>query len=199
MNFSRVAQQAQQEGLPHAREAKDSEQLVQQLSQEIRTMSYLLHPPLLDETGLAQAVSWYIQGLAQRSGLEISFDISDNFGRLPREMELVMFRLVQECLTNIHRHSGSKSARICMSRAEETISLEVRDEGKGISSQKLSQLRSHGSGVGIRGMRERVRQFDGHMEIQSSEAGTKIRFTFPVNGNGPSKAGSLAAQVQSLQ
>jgi PAS domain S-box-containing protein len=196
MNLSRVAQQ---DGLAHAKEAQDSEHLVRQLTQEIRTMSYLLHPPLLDETGLAQAVSWYIQGLSQRSGLEISFDISDNFGRLPREMELVMFRLVQECLTNIHRHSGSKSARIRMLREEETISLEVQDEGQGISSQKLSQLRSHGSGVGIRGMRERVRQFDGHMDIQSSEAGTKICFTFPLHGNGASKAGSLAPQVQSIQ
>lgn len=199
MNLSRVAQQAQQDGLLHAREAKDSEQLVQQLTQEIRTMSYLLHPPLLDETGLDQAVSWYIQGLAQRSGLEISFDISDNFGRLPREMELVMFRIVQECLTNIHRHSGSKSARIRMSRAEGTIALEVQDEGKGISAQRLSQLRSQGSGVGLRGMRERVRQFDGHMDIQSNDGGTKIRFTFPVTGNGGSKAGSLAPQAQAIQ
>ncbi len=199
MNISRLAQQAQQDSLPHAKEAKDSEQLVQQLTQEIRTMSYLLHPPLLDETGLAQAVGWYIQGLAQRSGLEISFDIPENFGRLSREMELVMFRIVQECLTNIHRHSGSKSARIRMARAEGSISLEVEDEGKGISSQRLSQLQSQGSGVGIRGMRERVRQFDGHMDIQSNDSGTKIRFTFPVNENSTSKGGSMVPQAQTIQ
>jgi signal transduction histidine kinase len=96
-------------------------------------------------------------------------------------MELVMFRLVQECLTNIHRHSDSKSARIRIGRDGENVSLEVRDEGKGISPQRLSQIQSQGSGVGIRGMRERVRHFGGNMKIESNGAGTKISFQFPIS------------------
>ena len=112
-----MAQHATAAGSPDlSKEAQDSQQLVQQLSQEIRTMSYLLHPPLLDEAGLSEALRWYIQGLTERSGLEIELDIPEDFGRLPREMELVMFRLVQECLTNIHRHSGSKVAAIGIAR-----------------------------------------------------------------------------------
>ena len=143
-------------------------------------MSYLLHPPLLDETGLSEALRWYIQGLMDRNGSSITLDVSEDFGRLSREMELVMFRLVQECLTNIHRHSGSKSAEIRMQREENAISLEIKDYGKGIAPEKLAQIQSQGSGVGIRGMRERVRQFGGHMFIESSEAGTEIRFKFAV-------------------
>jgi hypothetical protein len=107
-------------------------------------MSYLLHPPLLDETGLTEALRWYIQGLTERSGLEITLEISDDFERLSREMELVMFRLVQECLTNIHRHSGSASAVIRIARDIDSVSLGVQDRGKGISAEKLSHLQSQG-------------------------------------------------------
>jgi signal transduction histidine kinase len=159
---------------------EESQKLVQQLSQEIRTMSYLLHPPLLDETGLTEALRWYIQGLTERSGLQIALEVSDDFERLSREMELVMFRLVQECLTNIHRHSGSASAVIRIARDIDCVSLEVQDKGKGISAEKLSYMQSQGSGVGIRGMRERARHFGGHMMIESNQKGTKITFKFPL-------------------
>jgi signal transduction histidine kinase len=96
-------------------------------------------------------------------------------------MELVMFRLVQECLTNIHRHSGSKSAVIRIARDSKNVSLQIRDEGKGISKDRLSEIQSQGSGVGIRGMRERVRHFGGDMRIESDESGTRIAFTFPIS------------------
>jgi signal transduction histidine kinase len=165
---------------PFAALMKESGQLVQQLSQEIRTMSYLLHPPLLDETGLSGALRWYIQGLQERSGLEIKLHLPEDFGRLPREMELVIFRLVQECLTNIHRHSGSKSAVIVIARDENNVSLDVQDEGKGIPPERLSQIQLQGSGVGLRGMRERVRHFAGEMNIRSNSAGTNISFKFPL-------------------
>jgi signal transduction histidine kinase len=181
MTLGQAATHAKGEGTQFAKCMDESQQLVQQLSQEIRTMSYLLHPPLLDETGLAGALHWYIQGLAERNGLEITLDVPENFTRLSREMELVMFRLVQECLTNIHRHSDSKSARIRIAHDGENVSLEVRDEGKGISPQRLSQIQSQGSGVGIRGMRERVRHFGGNMKIESNGAGTKISFQFPIS------------------
>jgi PAS domain S-box-containing protein len=163
-----------------AKAVEDSQKLVQQLSQEIRTMSYLLHPPLLDESGLSEAIRWYMQGLAERSGLNIELSISENFGRLPGEMELAVFRIVQECLTNIHRHSGSKTATIRLSRIAESVSLEIQDEGKGIPAEKLAGIQAQHSGVGITGMRERVRHLKGAMSIQSNGRGTKISVTLPI-------------------
>ena len=180
INLARIAQRATENASPVTKEANDSQQLVQQLSQEIRTMSYLLHPPLLDEVGLSEALGWYTEGLAERSGLNIRLEIPEDFGRLPREMELVLFRLVQECLTNIHRHSDSKSAAITLLRGGKTVSIQIRDEGKGISPEKLAKIQSQGSGVGIRGMRERIRQFEGVMNIQSNGSGTTISFVFPL-------------------
>jgi PAS domain S-box-containing protein len=187
MNLARVTEQARQDGFRLAKEAEDSHQLVQQLTQEIRTMSYLLHPPLLDETGLSEAVHWYIQGLTERNGLDIKLDVTKDFGRLSREMELVMFRLVQECLTNIHRHSGSKRAKIRLAREGENALLEVRDEGKGIAPERLAEIQAKGSGVGITGMRERVHQFGGHMNIDSNDRGTTISFTLPLARKAASK------------
>jgi PAS domain S-box-containing protein len=180
MSLAQVTQCAPPEVSKFAKNLEDSQRLVQHLSQEIRTTSYLLHPPMLDEIGLPEALRWYITGLMERSGLDITLSVSDDFGRLSREMELVMFRLVQECLTNIHRHSGSKSAAIRMAHEDQSVTLEIRDEGRGISPDKLSRIQAQGSGVGIRGMRERVRQFDGDMNVQSNDQGTTIFFKFPL-------------------
>jgi signal transduction histidine kinase len=163
-----------------AEQAEDSQQLVQQLSQEIRTMSYLLHPPLLDETGLSAALSWYVRGLSERSGLNVNLDIPDDFGRLPRDMELMIFRVVQECLTNIHRHSGSRVAHIRIARANRSVAVEIRDEGKGMAAEKLAEIQSQGSGVGIRGMRERVYQFQGDITMESDGHGTRIVAKVPI-------------------
>ena len=121
-----------------------------------------------------------MQGLAERSALNIDLSISENFGRLPGEMELAVFRIVQECLTNIHRHSDSQTATIRLSRTAESVSLEIQDEGKGISAEQLAMIQGQRSGVGITGMRERVRHFGGVLNIQSNDRGTKIRVTFPV-------------------
>jgi len=107
-------------------------------------------------------------------------EIPSDFERLPREMELVMFRLVQECLTNIHRHSGSETAVIRIARDSENVSLDVLDKGKGISAEKLSGIQARSSGVGIRGMRERVRHFGGTMNVESNKEGTRISFTLPL-------------------
>jgi PAS domain S-box-containing protein len=179
MSLASVTQAARQNPLV-AKAVEDSRKLVQQLSQEIRTMSYLLHPPLLDEMGLSEAIRWYMQGLAERSGISIDLSISEDFGRHPGEVELAMFRIVQECLTNIHRHSGSKTATVRLSRRAESISLEIQDEGKGMSAEKLAGMQGQRSGVGITGMRERVRHLRGAMNIQSNDRGTKISVTFPV-------------------
>ena len=159
--------------------AEEGQQLVQQLTKEIRTTTYLLHPPLLDEGGLHEALSWYIPGLKERSGIEINWAIPEDFGRLSRELELAIFRIVQECLTNIHRHSGSKVAAIRMKRADGKVFLEVEDGGSGISPEKLIEIQSHRAGVGIRGMRERVLQCAGEMKIESDGCGTKILITLP--------------------
>ncbi|MFZ0564276.1 MAG: response regulator [Terriglobales bacterium] len=194
MSLAQAARHAPQGSAEFMEHVRESEQLVQQLSQEIRTMSYLLHPPLLDETGLAEALRWYIQGLAERSGLEIVLEVPADFERLSREMELVMFRLVQECLTNIHRHSGSKSAVIRIARDQDSVSLEVEDEGKGISAEKMVDIQSQGSGVGIRGMRERVRHFGGQMDIESNRGGTKISFKFPLLKNTTTKQEQIVGQ-----
>jgi PAS domain S-box-containing protein len=158
---------------------KDAQDLVQHLTQEIRTTSYLLHPPMLDESGLSSALRWYVQGLAERSELDIDLNIPENFERLSPEMELVVFRLVQECLTNIHRHSGSKTALIRVGREGDKIHVEVQDRGRGMSKERFAEVQSQGTGVGIRGMRERVRQVHGELTIESNPLGTKIVATFP--------------------
>ena len=188
MSLSTIAAHARQSHSPMVGETEESERLVRQLSQEIRTMSYLLHPPLLDEIGVAEALRWYIEGLTERSGLSIKLDVPDDFGRLSRDMELVIFRLVQECLTNIHRHSESDSAEIGLARRANSLALTVRDRGRGISPERLSQIQSQASGVGFRGMRERVRRFDGRMTIESSSQGTTISFQFPLQKAEQSKA-----------
>jgi len=163
-----------------AKDVQYAEELVQHLARELRTTSYLLHPPLLDETGISSALSWYVQGLVERSSLEIDLQVPDNFGRLPSEMELVIFRLVQECLTNIHRHSGSKVALIRVEREENTIHVTVEDRGKGMSPERLAAIQSQGTGVGIRGMRERVRHLRGDLVIESNGSGTKVYATLPL-------------------
>ena len=179
MNLASMTQQAKKN--PALAEALDDTQnLVQQLNKEIRTTSYLLHPPLLDENGLPQAIQWYMQGLMERGDLKIDLDISEDFGRLPADLELAVFRIVQESLTNIHRHSGSKTARIRLSRAAGQIVLEIQDQGRGISADKLVAIKAQRTGVGMTGMRERIRHFKGGMDIQSNGAGATIVVTIPL-------------------
>jgi PAS domain S-box-containing protein len=182
-----------------AKPLAESQELVRKLSKEIRTMSYLLHPPLLDENGLSEALSWYIEGLTERSSLEIDLTVSENFGRLSRELELAVFRIVQECLTNIHRHSGSKTAAIRLSRNAEHVTLEIQDHGKGISAEKLNGIQVRSSGVGITGMRERVHHLGGVMHIESSNQGTKISVKLPCPPSDCSEPANMNGQTGSLQ
>jgi PAS domain S-box-containing protein len=162
------------------KDVRDAMELVQNLTQEIRTTSYLLHPPMLDEAGISSALNWYVQGLGERGGLEIDLQVPENFGRLPPDMELLIFRLVQESLTNIHRHSGSKTALIRVEREESSVHVEVEDQGRGMSPERLAAIQSQGTGVGIRGMRERVRHFHGDLVIESNGSGTKVCATLPL-------------------
>ena len=179
-----------------AKGVEGSQELVQQLSKEIRTTSYLLHPPLLDEKGLPEAIRWYVQGLEGRSDLKIEFCTSEGFGRLPCEMEIALFRVVQECLTNIHRHSGSKKATIRIARKAETVSLDIQDEGKGIPAEKLVSIQGQNAGVGIAGMRERVRHLGGTITIQSNHTGTTISVTLPIRMNVTSQPESMIQQTR---
>ena len=151
----------------------DSASMVRQMSDDIRTMSYLLHPPLLDEMGLLHALKWYVNGFAERSKIAVTLECGKEFGRLGGDVETAIFRIVQECLTNIHRHSGSPTASIRITWSDGRVRLEVKDNGKGISPELRNQMESGGTlGVGVRGIRERARQLGGNLEISSDGEGT---------------------------
>ena len=159
----------------------ESEAIVQEMSKEVRTISYLLHPPMLDEAGLASALRWYVEGFTQRSKIQVEAEFPDNFGRLPQELETAVFRVVQECLTNIHRHSGSPTAKVSIARFNGLVRVEVSDRGKGIAPEKRHEMEASGTlGVGLRGMRERILQLGGSIEIDSNGPGTVVRVQVPV-------------------
>lgn len=156
--------------------------LADEALQEVRTTSYLLHPPLLDEAGIASAARWFVEGFAKRSGIEVHCDIPEDMARPPRDCELVLFRVLQESLTNVHRHSGASAADIELTLHNDKLTLEVTDNGKGIPGERLKNLEAAGnSGVGIAGMRERVREIGGRLEIQSGERGTTVSVTVPIS------------------
>jgi len=158
------------------------EQLADQAIGEIRTMSYLLHPPLLDEVGFACAAEWYIEGFAKRSGINVVAQITCPSERLPKNLELVLFRVLQETLTNVHRHSGATDASVNLQHAGNAVILEIRDFGKGIPEDRLRLL--HGisaeTGVGLAGMRERLQELNGKLDIESDARGTSMRATVPL-------------------
>jgi PAS domain S-box-containing protein len=168
----------------------DSNGLAAQCAQEIRSASYLLHPPLLEEAGVPAALRWYCEGAAGRTGLQVVMQISPNLGRLPAALETTIFRIAQESLNNIHRHSGSTVARIILSRGHQRVRLTVRDAGRGIPAERLAllNLAPASLGLGIAGMRERVHELGGRFAVLSSPAGTTIRVALPV----PSPEGGSA-------
>jgi signal transduction histidine kinase len=144
-------------------------------------MSYLLHPPLLDEVGFACAAEWFVEGFAKRSGIDVSADFPTG-ERLPKNMELALFRVLQECLTNVHRHSEATAVTVVFQRDHDQVTLQVRDFGRGISAERLARLRqaSAESGVGLAGMRERMNELTGKLEIESGAGGTTVRATVPL-------------------
>ena len=179
-----------------ANTVNDSAALVQELSREVRTISHLLHPPLLDEAGLASALHWYVEGFAERSKIKVDLEIPADFERLDRESETAIFRTVQECLTNIHRHSESPTARIRVVVSDGHVCVEVEDRGRGIPAEKQFEMASTGTpGVGIRGMRERLRQLGGSLDIHSNGKGTLIMARLPlaVTSATPASASPAAA------
>ena len=164
-----------------AKRVSENAAMVEETSKQIRTISYLLHPPLLDEVGLASALQWYVEGFSKRSKIEAKLDIPQNFAGLSKEMELSIFRVVQECLTNIHRHAGSPTAGIRIVQDEACLRVEIEDAGKGIPFEKRSAFGSSPhTGVGLRGMRERLRQLGGTLQVQSNSSGTRVTAILPV-------------------
>ena len=142
-----------------------------------------MHPPLLDESGLGSAIKWYVEGLAQRSGIEAKLDLPSDLGRLPESVELALFRILQEGLTNVHRHSGSPRVQIELTRGEGRLRLAIKDFGSGIPAATLEAFqRNVGScGVGLAGLRERVNDLGGHLEIRSNQDGTVVSVSIPVS------------------
>jgi signal transduction histidine kinase len=157
-----------------------SVELADQCIRELRTLSYLLHPPMLEDCGLASALAGYADGFAERSGIAVKLDLAPDLGRLPQEVELMLFRMVQESLTNIHRHSGSRTATIRLARYPQDIVLEVRDQGSGIGKPDREGAPDMRIGVGIAGMKERVRQIGGTLQIRSRPGGTDVEVVVPL-------------------
>ena len=165
----------------------DSRELVDQVSLEIRTVSYLLHPPMLDELGLEYVLHWFVEGFSRRSGIAVDMDIQPDLGRLPPEVETTLFRIAQEAMTNVHRHSGSITATIELHRDSDTATLVIEDQGRGMPPDVLEPTRHPIAtlGIGIAGMRERVRQLGGRLEISGSSRGTVVRVVLPLPSQPP--------------
>jgi signal transduction histidine kinase len=156
----------------------DSSKLRGQIGKQVRSLSYLLHPPLLDEMGLLSAVHWFIEGIVKRTGLQIKTELPAKLPRLPTEMETTIFRILQESLTNVYRHSGSAVAEVEIASKPTKICVKIRDRGKGATAEVLSKFDT--IGVGISGMRERARQFGGELKIYSADPGMVVELELPM-------------------
>jgi signal transduction histidine kinase len=174
MNLSVMQMEAKNWGPKATKYVNDALDLAQSILRDLRTMSYILHPPLLEEAGLESALRWFVEGFSSRSDISLKLEIQPELGRLPRELEIAVFRIVQESLANVHRHAGSPDASICVYRDHGSVRVEIQDHGKGMSVDKIHP------GVGIPGMQERVAQLGGSLEIKSDSHGTLVRAVIPI-------------------
>jgi signal transduction histidine kinase len=173
--------------------------LAEDAVREVRTLSYLMHPPMLDEAGLRSALHWYAKGFSERSGISVQVDIPQDFGRLGQDAETTIFRIVQEALTNVHRYSGSRTATIRLSSSGGSVAAIIQDEGCGLPSPTLASGRNAPLGVGIVGMRERVKQLNGKFEVESAPGkGTTIRVVLPVEPKAAAQRTSKELNVPSF-
>jgi signal transduction histidine kinase len=174
LSSSKISLRANAEWLP------DTIEMTDRAIGEIRTISHLLHPPLLDELGFESTAKWYVEEFAKRSGTKVKLEIGGIAERLPRGIELALFRALQEALTNVHRHAAASFVNVVVTCADGKVFLEVSDNGKGIPSRILNQFRAGGAaGIGLAGMRERLGELRGTLEVESSPAGTKVKATLP--------------------
>jgi signal transduction histidine kinase len=175
---------------PVEQAAEDASKLVGSAIRQVRSLSHLLHPPLLDEVGLRSALQWYVEGITKSSGIEITLDIqASDFPRLSQELETAIFRIIQEALTNVFRHSEAHNGSVSLRQRNGQVFVTVRDDGKGIGEQ-LSGLRRDGIGVGIRGMRQRANELGGELQITNANPGTLIDVTLPCKSVVPQEAGA---------
>ena len=165
-----------------AKLASDCAEIVDKCLNETRTISHLLHPPLLDEAGFDSAARWYVDGFSQRSGIKVNLNLPQKLSRMHRDVEVALFRAVQECLTNVHRHSGSSAVDVRLSLSAKQIRLEIKDDGRGIPQERLRSLNQGAAdaGVGLAGMRERIRELGGSLEIRSERAGVTVIVRIPI-------------------
>jgi len=182
MSLDRVARLLDSKKPEREEALNEGRDIVRMIGEEIRTLSYLLHPPLLDESGLGSAVRWYAEGFQKRSGIRLNVNISSDLGRLSTEVEMALFRVVQESLTNVHRYSGSPDAEIRIQETPDAVKLEVVDHGKGIEagSARVKVEGIAALGVGIPGMRERLRQLGGQLEVDFGREGTRVSASVPL-------------------
>ncbi|MGH9735881.1 MAG: MASE1 domain-containing protein [Candidatus Acidiferrales bacterium] len=199
MSLSQLRRETEKHNAASAGKISEMLEIVQKVLSELRTISYLLHPPLLDDMGLSSAIRWLVDGFVERSKVQVTIDMPENLERFPPDLETAVFRVVQECLTNIHRHSASTTASIRLARSAESLTLEVADRGRGIPVEKLAGTEGASvRGVGLPGMRERVRLFGGDIQIMRLEPGTLVRMQLPVRGArpGPSRPEGKRAKSQ---
>ena len=166
----------------------ESEELMKLCISEVRTLSHLLHPPTMDEVGFASAAEWYVKGFSERSGLKVNLKVPNGLFRLPAVIELMLFRVLQETLTNVHRHSGASRADVLVQQSAGQVMLEVKDNGHGMPEETIRRFRDNGTGlgVGLISMRERARELGGALQLQSDENGTLVRITTPTKPDGTS-------------
>jgi two-component system, NarL family, sensor kinase len=180
MNIANVSRESDKLSAEGARCLRENTSIVDQISNEIRTISHLLHPPLLDEVGLPAALHWFVDGFTKRSNIQTTLQIPENFPRMAQDVEIAVFRAVQESLTNVHRHSGSPSCSVKIECVDNQVRVEIKDRGRGVPAEKLSSLDSS-SGVGVRGMQERIRQLGGTLQMTSNSEGTTVTATLPTH------------------
>jgi signal transduction histidine kinase len=174
-----VLARVSRDGSSHLHEAQ---QLIDRAIADTRTLSHLLHPPLLDEAGFVSAAKWYVEGFGRRSSVTTKLEISENVTRLAPQIETALFRVLQEALTNVHRHSGSPSVDVRIAVQGDAVTLSIRDRGKGISPDALRRFRENGTnvGVGLAGIRERIKELGGKLEIESDSSGTSVKVDIPI-------------------
>jgi len=195
MMLSRISRQE-----PALLESQISEanSLIDHATQQIRSLSHLLHPPLLDEVGLVSALRWYLDGLSQRSGLETVLEMEPtNFPRLALELETAMFRIIQEALTNVFRHAGARRVEITLTRRENEVVVKVQDDGKGVV-EGIVEMRPGSTGVGIGGMSERAREFGGRLTVTNAYPGTIVEVIIPLSISAPSSGPRLDAETMAV-
>jgi signal transduction histidine kinase len=166
---------------------QECRELADEVSTDIRTLSYVLHPPLLDEAGLSSAARWFVDGFVRRSRIKVDLDLPHDMGRMPQDLELTLFRILQESLTNVHRHANSPNAFVKITLNDNAVTLEVKDEGHVAKPIVVSSTEKNIEllGVGVRGMQERVRQLGGRLELRSGSKGTVMRATLPLTQASP--------------